>query len=310
MKKDKISVVTPVYGCGEGIRELYSRLKDVLGKMAGDYEIIFVNDASPDNAWPIILELCNEDRKVKALNLLRNFGQHQAIAAGLSQASGDWVVVMDCDLQDQPEDIARLYNKAAEGYDVVFGRRLERKDSFFKRYTSILYHKFYAYFTEVKTDGAIANFCIFSSDVLRRLNALDERYRNHVLMINWLGYNQTSIVVEHARRQHGKSGYSFIKLVNLAIDTIVSQSNKPLNISIKLGFLMSFLSIMYACWLTVRFFIYSTPVTGWTSVMVSIYFVGGLILAGIGFLGVYLGKVFDEMKNRPLYIIREKINFD
>lgn len=305
MNNIHISVVTPVYGCCKSLNSLYERLESTLSSITSNFEIIMVNDASPDDAWGTIKKLANQDKRVKGINLSRNFGQHYAITAGLDFAQGDWTVVMDCDLQDQPEEIIKLYNKAQEGYDVVFGRRVDRKDSFFKRFSSKLFYKIYDYFTESNIDNTIANFSIISKKVLKSLGKLKEQNRSYPLFINWIGFNRTNINIEHASREDGKSTYTVEKLINLAIDSIVSQSNKPLKLSIKFGFLLSFFTMFYALWLVARYFLYGTIVEGWTSVMVSLYFIGGLIFANMGMLGLYIGKIFDETKNRPLYIVSE-----
>lgn len=300
-----ISIVSPVYGCGASLNTLYSRLEKTLSTITNDFEIIMVNDASPDDAWDTIKKLAQTDSRVKGINFSRNFGQHKAITAGLDYAQGEWVVVMDCDLQDQPEEIIKLYNKAQEGYDIVFGKRVQRQDSLFKKISSKLFYMIYDYFTESKIDNSVANFSIISKKVLNSLQAFREQNRMYPLFANWVGFNRIDIEIEHASREEGKSSYTFSKLINLAIDGIVSQSNKPLKLSIKFGFLMSFLSILYACWLIFRYFLYSIPVEGWTSVMVSIYFIGGLLFANMGMLGLYIGKIFDETKNRPIYIVQE-----
>lgn len=300
-----ISVVTPVYGCSTSLEKLYARLVTTLTQITENFEIIMVNDASPDNAWENIKELAQKDSRIKGINFSRNFGQHRAITAGLDHANGDWVVVMDCDLQDKPEEIAKLYNKVQEGYDIVFGKRIQRKDSYFKQLGSKLFYKVYDYFTESKIDNTVANFSIVSSKVIRKLKTLREQNRSYPLFVNWVGFKRTNINVEHAKREEGKSSYTLKKLIDLAIDSIVSQSNKPLRLSIKFGFILSVLSLLYAMFLIIRYFIQGTPVEGWTSVMVSIYFIGGLLFANMGMLGLYIGKIFDEAKNRPLYIIEE-----
>lgn len=303
--KIHISIVTPVYGCCKSLNNLYERLNKNLSTITDDFEIIMVNDSSPDNAWEAIKELAIKDDRVKGINLSRNFGQHKAITAGLYYAKGDWIVVMDCDLQDQPEEIIKLYNKAIEGYDIVFGRRAERKDSFLKKLSSTLFYKVYDYFTESKIDNTIANFSIISKKVLDNLNKLKEQNRSYPLFVNWVGFKRTEINIEHSQREEGKSSYTFNKLINLAIDSIVSQSNKPLKLSIKFGFIVSFLSLLYGGLLILRYFMFSITVEGWTSVMVSIYFIGGLLFANMGILGLYIGKIFDETKNRPIYIVQE-----
>jgi dolichol-phosphate mannosyltransferase len=302
-----ISVVTPVYGCCGTLEKLYEELDKVLSKIDKNYEIIMVNDASPDNAWDKILELSKRDKRVKGINLARNFGQHYAITAGLDYARGDWVVVMDCDMQDQPKEILKLYQKAIEGYDVVFGKRAERKDKFLKRMGSKAFYKVYSYFTDMNVDSSIANFSIISHKVLREFRRLKEQNRSYPLFINWLGFKKRAdIEIEHAKREEGESSYTLKKMINLAIDSIVSHSNKPLRLSIKFGFIVSTLSIVYALWLIIRYFIYQVPVAGWTSVMVSIYFIAGLLFANMGLLGLYIGKIFNETKDRPLYIVQEK----
>ena len=303
----KISVVTPVYGCCSSLATLYDRLAETLPAISEDFEIIMVNDASPDNAWETIKELAQKDERVRGINLSRNFGQHKAIAAGLDFAQGDWVVVMDCDLQDQPEEIVKLYNKAQEGYDVVFGERTGRQDSLKKKYSSKLFMMIYDYLADAKTDPSIGNFSIISQKVVTEYRKMSEQHRPYSFFVIWLGFKRTRIPVEHAKRGAGTSSYNFRKLVNLAIDNIVSQSNKPLKMSIKFGFALSFLSALYALYIVIKYFATDAIVPGWTSVMVSIYFVAGLLFANLGFLGLYIGKIFDETKNRPIYIIDEII---
>lgn len=309
-KITKISVVIPVYGCCSCLYELYQRLQITLDSINVDYEIILVNDSSPDRSWEIINKISQRDTKVKGINLSRNFGQHYAITAGIDYATGNWLVVMDCDLQDQPEEIIKLYNKALEGYEVVFGRRYFRQNSFFKKMSSKIFYKVLDYLTESKTDNTVANFSIVSSSVMNNYRKLREQYRSFPLFIRWLGFKTAYVNIEHAERAEGKSSYTFNKLLNLAINSIVAQSNKPLRISIKFGFAVSTLSLLYAIYLIVRFLFLSQPVSGWTSMMVSIYFIGGLLFANMGILGLYIGKVFNEVKGRPLYIISETLNIN
>ena len=304
-KVPHISVVTPVYGCSKSLDKLYERLLKTLTEITEEFEIIMVNDASPDNAWPAIKKLALHDERVKGINFSRNFGQHRAITAGLDYAQGDWVVVMDCDLQDQPEEIAKLYAKAQEGYDIVFGRRISRQDNIFKRMSSKVFYKIFDYFTETNTDNSVANFSIISKKVLHSIREFKEQNRSYALFVNLLGFKRIDIEIEHAKRDEGKSSYTFSKLVNLAIDGIVSQSNKPLKLLIKFGFIISFSALVYAMWLIIRYMMYGISVEGWTSVMVSIYLISGLMFLNLGFIGLYIGKIFDETKNRPLYIIDE-----
>lgn len=305
----EISIVTPVYKGETCLVELYRRLKETLAPLTGDFEIIMVNDCSPDNSWHVIERLANADTRVKGINLSRNFGQHYAITAGLDFTEGDWIVVMDCDLQDQPEEIPKLYRKAREGFDVVFGRRYHRRDPFLKKWGSRIFYKFYDYFTENRSDTTIANFSICSRKVIESFRNLREQNRSFPLFIRWMGFRSATVNIEHAERFSGKSSYNLPRLLNLAVDGIVSQSNKPLKLSIKFGFIVSFVSFVYGLYLMYRYFFLYQPVQGWTSVMVSIYFIGGLIFANFGIIGLYIGKVFDETKNRPLYIIQDTIGF-
>ena len=300
-----ISVVTPVYGCAESLPELYERLVHTLEKITEKFEIIMVNDASPDNAWEIIQELASKDSRVKGIDLSRNFGQHRAITAGLDYVSGEWVIVMDCDLQDQPEEILKLYAKAKEGYDVVVGKRLVRKDKFLKRMSSILFYKLYNYLTDSKVDSAIGNFGIYSSRVIKSIARLREQNRSFGLFALWAGFHRIEVEINHAPRKKGKSSYTFSKLINLAIDSVVAHSNKPLQLSVKFGFSLSFIAILYSLWLVLKYFIWDYHVEGWTSLIVSVYFLAGLIIGSVGMVGLYIGKIFDEVKQRPLYIIRE-----
>jgi dolichol-phosphate mannosyltransferase len=306
-RRPHISVVIPVYACRECLPELVRRLDASIKPINDNYELILVDDASPDGSWESIEKLCIENNCVKGIRFSRNFGQHYAITAGLTYAQGDWIVVMDCDLQDQPEEIPKLYSKAQEGFDVVFARRFERQDGFLKKLSSKIYYKVYDYFTEQQSDSTIANFGIYSAKVIENFRLLKERNRTFPLFVRWLGFTTAEVDVEHANRFAGKSSYNFPRMIRLALDGIVSQSNKPLRVSVQFGFLMSFLSMLYAFYLVLKYFLYGVPVQGWTSLIVSLYFLVGIILSFMGILGLYIGKVFNETKNRPLYIIDETL---
>ncbi len=300
-----ISVVTPIYGCSKSLNKLYKRTRDALLVISKNYEIIMVNDASPDNSWEEIKKLSQKDHRVRGINLSRNFGQHKAIIAGLDYARGEWIVVMDCDLQDQPEEIIKLYNKAQEGYDIVLGKRDKRKDSSLKKLGSELFYKFNNYMTENKLDNTVANFSIISKNVLNAISKMQEQNKPFALIINWVGFRKAYVSIKHAKREEGKSSYTLYKLIDLAIDSIITQSNKPLKLSIKFGLMLSFLTLLYGFWLIVRYYIFSIPSEGWTSTIVSIYFLGGLLFANMGILGLYIGKIFEETKNRPIYLVQE-----
>jgi dolichol-phosphate mannosyltransferase len=216
---------------------------------------------------------------------------------------------MDCDLQDQPEEIPKLYQKAMEGYEVVLARRHERQDSPFKRLSSFCFYKVLDYFSEMESDPSVANFGIYSRKVIEGIRSLREHSRFFPLMVRWLGFEVAYVDVEHAARTAGKSSYNLKRLIRLAGDSIVAQTNKPLKLSIKAGFLISLIAFMYGIYILLRYFFHGVPVEGWTSVIVSVYFMSGIILASTGMLGVYIGKIYDETKGRPLYILKDRIGF-
>lgn len=298
-----ISVVIPVYGCEQILYPLHQRIHTVLTSLQVTFEIVLIHDGASKESWQIITELSDTNANVHGIKLSRNYGQHYAITAGIDFCRGKWLVVMDCDLQDRPEEIANFWVKAQEGYDIVIGRRINRQDSFMKRLGSKLFHKFFGYMTDQKTDAAQANFGIYSRKVVEQLKRLSEHSRCFPLLIRWLGFRTATINIEHNHRTEGNTTYTFGRLVSLAIDVIVSYSNKPLKLFIQTGFIISFISTCFALGLVVRYFIYDQPVQGWTSVMVSIFFLSGLNLLGMGVLGVYIGRIFNQVKGRPLYII-------
>ena len=303
----EISVVIPVYGCRECLGELHRRLASSLSAITPNFEIILVNDACPQNSWETIKELAMKDRHVKAVDLSRNFGQHRAITAGLEFATGKWIVVMDCDLQDKPEEIVKLYDKATEGWDVVLSRRAFRQDHLFKRLSSNAFYRVYRYFTGGVFDSAINNFSISKSMVIKNFMRIGDQNRSFPLFIRWMGFKSTIIDVVHAERVSGQSSYTMRKQLRLASEIITTLSNKPLILSIKLGFTVATIAFLYGMYLILEYFINGKLLQGWTSTIVSIYFVGGMILAQLGIIGLYLGLVFDQTKNRPLYIVREVV---
>ncbi|MFC1818491.1 glycosyltransferase family 2 protein [Thermodesulfobacteriota bacterium] len=307
--KPHISVVAPLYRCSECISELCMRLISNLEKINPNFEIILINDASPDNDWEILLKEASTDSRIKGINLTRNFGQHHAITAGLDVAEGEWVVVMDADLQDQPEEIENLYAKAQEGYDVVFGVMGMRQDGFFKKFMSLLFRLVYTSLSEVKPRPATSNFSIISREVIKNFRRIRDESRAYALIILWMGYKTGYVTVKHSKRFAGQTTYSLRKSMGFAIDSIVSQSSRPLRLSIEIGFIVSALSLLLGLWLIFRHFFLGIAVPGWASIMVSLYFIGGMIFANMGVIGIYLGKIFDETKGRPLYIVRETINF-
>jgi dolichol-phosphate mannosyltransferase len=285
------------------VYELYRRLKASLETITQDFEILLIEDCGGDRSWDMIVELSQMDKRVKGIQFSRNFGQHYGITAGLDHCGGDWVVVMDCDLQDRPEEIPRLYAKAQEGYDIVLARRGLRKDSKLKRLTSHFFYEVFNYFTELDYDAQVGNFRIISRKVVCNFQTMRERLRFIGGLINWMGFPTTSIDTQHGESLSGKSTYTIGKLWKLATETIIAYSDKPLRLSIRFGFLMSLIAFIYGSYILLRALVYSTPVIGWSSLIVSLYFLCGIIIANLGIIGIYLGKIFDETKKRPLYII-------
>ena len=308
VKETKISVVVPVYMGDSFLEELYDRVRTAVTALASGWELILVNDASPDRSWEKIVDLCKRDPAVKGIGLSRNFGQHCAITAGLSRATGEWIVVMDCDLQDVPEEIAALFEKAQEGYDVVCARRVLRQDGFLKRMSSKLFYKVFGFLTDTKMDPSIANFGIYRRNVIDAVLSMGDSIRYFPVMIHWVGFRQCSIPVRHAERKSGKSSYSFLKLCSLATNTMLGFTDKPLRLSIFVGGFFAFFSLgMAAVYFFLAWFGMIT-VHGFASIIFSIWFLGGVLLMSLGVCGIYIGKIFSQVKNRPVFIVAEEIN--
>lgn len=310
MKTPLISVVSPVYRGENLVRELVSRIKENVSFITEDFEIVLVNDASPDLSWHAILKECTNDKRVKGINLSRNFGQHKAILAGLNYAKGEWVIVMDCDLQDRPEEIPALYNKALEGYDIVQGEREERKDKFLKKLSSTIFNKVFRYMSGIKANKKIANYGIYSRKVIEAVCSMPERDRTFAVQVNYVGFKSTVIPIEHGQRFEGNSSYNLSKLFKLAFGAIISNTNKPLRMMVGLGFILSLVSLMMAMYNIMAYFFGLTKVAGFTSIIFSIWFVGGMLMMQLGIVGIYIGKVFDQVKGRPLYLVMDEVNVD
>ncbi|HMJ50162.1 MAG TPA: glycosyltransferase family 2 protein [Burkholderiales bacterium] len=303
-----ISVVTPVYKAEGCLEELYRRLIAVLAPITQDFEIVMVEDCGGDRSWQIIEELSRRDSRVKGIQFSRNFGQHYGITAGLDHCDGDWVVVMDCDLQDRPEEIPRLYAKAQEGYDVVIARSGRRSDRLPKRFFTWMFHKLFSYLTDTEYDGQTGNFRILSRKVVTNFRLIREQLRFFGGLIKWMGFPSATIDVEHGTRFAGRSTYTYRKLWNLAADTIIAYSDKPLRLAVRFGFVMSLLAFSYGLTIVVLALFHQLAVMGWPSLIVSIYFIGGIIISILGVIGIYLRKTLDEARKRPLYVIRNTTN--
>jgi len=311
MKKDLISVVIPVYGDKKLVKMLYDKLINVFTKMPVDYEIIEVCDACPYGSADEIRKLAQKDERVKFVDLNRNFGQHIAIKAGLDCAKGDYTVVMDCDLQDNPEDIVRLYNKIKEGKaEVVFGARKARNVNILKR----LYSKCAHFVMCHLSDGHFYNqvdtgsFSIFNKKVLQTLQNSQEPFFMFAYIIFWAGFKADFIEVLQEKRAVGKSGYNFFKGFNLFKNSLVSNSNKPLMFAGFCSFVMFVFCGLFIVKLLIDYFIFNQRFLGWTSLMVSLFFIAAMLFAYLGILGVYVGQIFKISQNREIYTVREKMN--
>ena len=290
--------------------ELVRRISESVGSITEHYEIILVNDASPDNSWNVIRAECEKDSRVKGINLSRNFGQHYAITAGLSYAKGEWVVVMDCDLQDRPEEIPNLYNKAIEGYDSVFAQRINRSDSWLKRMSSKLFYKFFSYMTETRQDASVANFGIYNRKVIDAVLSMGDAMRYFPTQIQWVGFKRAYLPIQHDERAEGKSTYNLSRLFRLAFDTIISFSDKPMRLMVKMGLFVTLASFIVGIVFLVRYCLGEIEVLGFTSLIISLWLLGGIIISLIGVVGIYLGKLFEKAKDRPTFIVNQKLNIE
>ena len=303
-----LSVVVPTYGCAACLGELYRRLVEVLTTTVPTFEIIFVCDGSPDECWSVVQELAAKDTRVVGVEFSRNFGQHTAILAGTDYARGETMVVMDCDLQHDPASIPRMLETLRQGYDVVMTRRVNRKDALWKRLTSRVFVAARNWLSGVDLDPGISNFSIVDRKVIVALRSMRERSRSYAYFLAWLGFKTAIIDVDHHERFAGESSYSMFRLIRHASESIVAASDLPLRLSIRAGLFMSGFAALWAVWLIIRYFWIATPPEGWTSVMVALFFLSGLVLFNMGVVGLYVGRIFEESKRRPLYVVRDSIN--
>jgi glycosyltransferase involved in cell wall biosynthesis len=298
-----LSVVTPVYRAEGCLEELYRQLVAAISVITQDFEIVMVEDCGGDHSWEIIRELARRDPRVKGIQFSRNFGQHYGITAGLDHCDGDWVVVMDCDLQDRPEEIPRLYARAREGFEIVIAHRGRRNDPLRKRLASWVFYKLFSWLADIDYDGQAGNFRIVSRKVVESVRQMREQLRFFGGLITWMGFPTAAIDVQHDERYAGPSTYTVAKLWKLASETIVAYSDKPLRLSVRFGFVLSAIAFACGIYILVHSLFYDSPVMGWPSLIVSVYFIGGIVISILGIIGIYLGKTFDEAKKRPLYIV-------
>ena len=305
----EISIVIPVYNEGDPLRVLCSRLNDVLKNLRVEYEIILIDDRSRDHSWEVMKELAASSRLIKIARLSRNFGQHNTLTAGLSMATGKYVVMMDCDQQDNPEDIINLYGKIKEtGAKIVYAKRKKRKDGLFKKLTSQIFNYILQTLSGIRFDPEIGTFRIMDQFVVKCYLAMPEHNRYIGGMFFWLNFQADYVEVLHQNRYAGKSNYSLSKLLKLARMGILSSSTKLLSVGIYLGLLSSLISILFGSYYIFMRIFYNVPL-GFTSVIVSVFFVGSIIMLILGIIGEYLREIFEEVKARPNYIIEDLINF-
>lgn len=300
-----ITIVSPVYRAEKILPKLVIEIDSVMHKIKQDYEIILVDDKSPDNSWDVMRKLSQHNPKIKSVKLSRNFGQHAAIMAGLSLSQGDWIVVMDCDMQDQPKEIEKLYKKTKEGFDIVLARRELRQDSFIKRLSSRIFYKVFNYLAGIEIDREIANFGIYNRKVINAIQSINDYIKFFPLFVNWVGFKSISVPIEHASREEGTSSYSFSKLISLAFNVIVSFSDKPLKIFVGFGLSTSFLALLVGVYYIIAYITGDITEPGFSSIILSIWFLSGIVISCIGIVGIYLGKTFNQTKNRPTFIIEE-----
>ena len=303
-KNIDISVIVPIYNEGQIISELYNRLQKTVSQVSKNYEIIFVNDGSKDDSLLELLKLSEQDPRVFYLNFSRNFGHQIAVTAGLDATKGKAVVIIDGDLQDAPELIIDLFKKYQEGYDVVYAKRKERKgESVFKKVTAKLFYRTLKRITAIDIPLDTGDFRLIDRKVVNYLNQMPEQNKFLRGQIAWLGFKQTEVLFNRDTRKYGKTGYTLGKMLRFAMDGITSFSDKPLELVTKLGFTISFVSFIIILYAIYSHFILDRTITGWTSLIISSMFIGGVQLISIGIIGEYISRINKNVQKRPLYII-------
>ena len=299
-----LSVVVPVYGCADCLVALHARLTASVAEITDHYEFVFVDDRSLDEGWSVLERLAAEDEHVRAFRLSRNFGQDAAITAGLTRARGDWVVVMDCDLQEAPEDIPRLWAAAGEGYDIVRTTRRGWRHSAFRRATSRAYRAL-TLETDVRPD--YSNLSLLSRRVVDAFVRLRDRDREYMIALDWLGFDSTTVEIEHHERHAGESGYTLRRLTRVALDGMFFRSTVLLRLVVLLGFVVALIGVIVAVFEIADYFIESQKrVPGYTSLAVLLLLLAGFIIVSIGIVGLYVGRIFEQVKQRPLFLIDQE----
>jgi glycosyltransferase involved in cell wall biosynthesis len=303
----EISVVIPVYGCSSCLRPLHDRLKTQLNALGVSWEVVFVNDGSPDDSWTVLTELSREDPAVKAFQLSRNFGEEAALLAGLAESDGKWTVVMDCDLQDLPEDLPRLYAKALEGYEIVLTKRKRRGHSRLRVAASRLYYRLVSRLLKTDVDPRYGNFSMVSRRVTDLVLSLRDRDRHYRMILLWVGLRQTAIEVENAPRHSGSSAYGFRGLAHHAVDGIFFQTETLLRWIVYAGITMGVGGMFLAAFFVISRLSGNEDYPGWTSLAVLILLTTGVVTVSTGVASLYIGKIFGQVKDRPLYVIEKSV---
>ena len=305
--KPYITVISPVFNAEKIVNELVKRIEVVLNKITDNYEIILVEDFSKDNSWLEIEKIATKNNKIKGIKFSRNFGQHFAVSAGIKQANGQNIIILDCDLQDNPKYIENLISKRKEGFEIVFTKRIKRKHNPIKSFNAFIYNKLFAFFSDKSYDINAGSMVLVSENVANQFRLLKDKDRLYLQLFKWVGFNSTYIDVIHDKRYEGKTNYNFLKLMKIALQGWTSHSVKLLLMSIYAGIALSLLSFLTGVYIIFQYFLGGFQ-PGWPSIIVTILFSTGLILMSIGIVGIYIGKIFEQTKDRPLYIIEKKIN--
>lgn len=301
-----LSIIIPIYNEEANINYLYQRLKPILQQMGVAYELIFVNDGSIDKSLVLIKALAGADPKLKYIDFSRNFGHQIAITAGLENSSGKAVVFIDADLQDPPELIPQLFSKWQEGYQVVYAKRRSRKgEGYMKRMTAKMFYRLLSRITTVYIPIDTGDFRIVDRKVINILKQMPEQHKFLRGQISWIGFNQTYIEYDRNERKAGKTNYTYKKMFSLAIDGITSFSNFPLRFATYTGFFVSAIAFFLIIYALYGRFILKSNQPGWTSLMLSVLFIGGIQLLCIGIIGEYISRMSSNVRNRPLYVIKE-----
>jgi dolichol-phosphate mannosyltransferase len=303
----EISIISPVYRAERIVDELVRRVSEAVQAITSQYEIILVEDGSPDGSWRAVEKACAQDERVKGIKFSRNFGQHYAITAGLRTCKGKMAVVIDCDLQDDPKYIPELVAKAREGFDIVYTRKRDRRHNRLKDFVARCYFRVFNWLSDQRQDDKTGAYSLITRPVIDAFCRIRDYHRHYLPILQLLGFRHASIDIEHHPRYEGKSSYNYVKLLRLALDGIVSQSDRLLRVSVTLGFTLFVLSFLWAAWLVIMYFVRGA-LPGYTSLMAMLLLSTGLLLMSIGVTGIYIGKIFAQVKERPLYFIEKEVN--